>query len=53
MKYLVAILISFLSIWGLAKISKIVIEDIKKDPIANLLLPVATSILTYAILRWL
>lgn len=34
-------------------IFKIVKEDIKNDPVANLIMPVATSLLTNLLLWWL
>lgn len=52
-KYIIAFLITAAVGWLIYKILKIVIEDIKKDPITNLVIPVATSVLVSLLLQLL
>ena len=52
-KYIIAFLITAAVGWLIYKILKIVIEDIKKDPITNLVIPGATSVLVSLLLQLL
>ena len=49
----VVIIVAIVALIGSAKALQIAFEDIKKDPVANLLLPVVTSVLIYTALSLL
>lgn len=53
MKYLLLFLIFVFALTIGGKILKIVCSEIKRDPVANLLIPAATALVTSLLLQWL
>lgn len=53
MRIVAGVIIAIVTILIVIRIAKIVIEDIKRDPVANLIIPAATAFLTTSLLTLL